>query len=61
MYYTIFIAVTALLSLALAYVGLYLAVRPSGQRHRRRIAVVLCFVSTVVAFVAAIYIGSKSR
>lgn len=37
-----------------AYVGLYLAVRPSGQRHRRRIAVVLCFVFSVVAFVAAI-------
>lgn len=58
---TILMAVAALLSLTLGYVGLYLAVRPLGQGHPKRIAVVLCFVFSVVALLAAIYIGSNSR
>lgn len=61
MYHTVLIGVAALLSLTLAYLGLHLAVRPLRQGHRKRIAAVLCFVFSAVAFVVAIYIGSKSR
>ena len=60
MYDTIFSWVAVVLSLALAYVGLYLAFRPLGQEHRKRVLIVLCFVCSAVALMAAMYIGSKS-
>jgi len=56
----ILIWVAVLLSLALTYVGLNLAVRPLGCEHRKRIVMLLCFVCSAVALVAALYIGSKT-
>ena len=53
-------AILILLSLALTYVGLYLAVRPLGHEHRKRVPIVLCLVGSVVALMAAMYIGSKN-
>ena len=52
--------VAVLLSLALTYVGLNLAVRPLGREHRKRIVMLLCFVCSAVALVAALYIASKT-
>jgi NO-binding membrane sensor protein with MHYT domain len=60
MYDTILTWIPVLLSLALSYVGLYLAVRPLGHEHRKRVPIVLCFVGSVVALMAAMYIGSKN-
>lgn len=60
MYDTILMWILVLLSLALTYVGLYLAVRPLGHEHRKRVAIVLCFVGSVVALMAAMYSGSKN-
>lgn len=60
MYDTIWIWVSVLLSFALTYVGLYLAVRPLGHEHRKRAVIVLCFVCSAVALLAAMYIGSKN-
>jgi len=60
MYDTILMWVSVLLSLALAYVGLYRAVRALGHEHRKPVATVLCFVFSAVALVAAMYIGSKN-
>jgi uncharacterized membrane protein YhaH (DUF805 family) len=56
----ILIWVAVLLSLALTYVGLNLAVRPLRHEHRKRIVMLLCFVCSAVALVAALYIGSKT-
>ena len=62
MYDTILIWVPVLLSFALTYVGLYLAVHPLGHEHehRKRVVIVLCFVCSAVALMAAMYIGSKN-
>jgi len=51
-----------LLSFALTYVGLYLAVRPFWHEHedRKRVVIALCFVCSAVALIAAMYIGSKN-
>lgn len=60
MYDTMWIWVPVLLSFALTFVGLYLVVRPSGQEHRKRVVIVLCFVCSAVALLTAMYIGSKN-
>lgn len=62
MYDTIWIWVPVLLSFTLTCVGLYLAVRPLGQEdeHRKRVVIVLCFVCSAVALMAAMYIGAKN-
>lgn len=61
MYDTILIWVSVLLSFALTFVGLNLAIRPAKQEHehRKRVEIFLCFVCSVVALIAAMYIGSK--
>ena len=56
----ILIWVAVLFSLALTYVGLHLAGRPFGHEHRKRIVMLLCFVCSAVALMAALYIGSKT-
>ena len=60
MYDTILIWVSVLLSFALTYVGLYLAVRPLRHERRKLVLIVLCFVCSAVALVAAMYIGSRN-
>lgn len=60
MYDTILISVAVLLSLALTYVGLYLAVRPFRHEYRKRIVILLCFACSAVALMAAMYIHSKN-
>ena len=60
MYDTILISVAVLLSLALTYVGLYLAVRPLRHAYRNPIVILLCFVCSAVALMAAMYTGSKN-
>ena len=57
---TILMWVAVLLSFALTYFGLCLAVRPLGHEHRNRAVIVLCFVCSAVALIAAMYIGSKN-
>jgi len=57
---TILISVAVLLSLALTYVGLYLAVRPLRHAYRNPIVILLCFVCSAVALMAAMYIRSKN-
>jgi hypothetical protein len=60
MYDNILISAAVILSLALTYVGLHLAVRPSGREHRNRAVIVLCFVCSAVALMTAMYIGSRN-
>jgi predicted Na+-dependent transporter len=60
MYDIILISLAVLVSLALTYVGLYLAVRPLRHEHRKRIVILFCFVCSAVALMAAMYIGSKN-
>jgi len=60
MYDTILISVAFLLSLALTYVGLYLAVRQMRHEYRNPIVILLCFVCSAVALMAAVYIRSKN-
>jgi len=60
MYDSILIWVPLFLSLALTYIGLYLAVRPLRHEHRRRLVVVLYFVFAALALMAAMYSGSKN-
>ncbi len=60
MHETISIWVTILLSVALSYVGLYLVVRPLRHERRKRIVILLCFVCSAVALMAALYMGSKN-
>ena len=60
MYDAIWIWIPVLLSFALTYVGLYLAIRPWGHEHRKRVVIVFCLVCSAVALMAAMYIGSKT-
>ena len=60
MHDSIWMWVFVLLSLGLICVPLYLVVHPSGNEHRKRVVIVLCFVCSAVALMAAIYIGSKN-
>ena len=60
MHDTLFIWVAVLLSLVLSYVGMYLAVRPLGHEHHKRIVILLCFVCSAVALTTAMYIGAKN-
>ena len=60
MYDTILMWVPLLFSFALTCVGLYLTVRPFGREDRKRVVIVLCFVCSAVALLAAMYIGSKN-
>jgi hypothetical protein len=59
---TILIWGSLLVSFALTYVGLYLAVRPLWDEHkdRKRVVIVLCFVCSAAALIAAMYVGSKN-
>jgi heme/copper-type cytochrome/quinol oxidase subunit 4 len=60
MYDAILIWGPVLLSFVLTFVGLYLVVRQTGHEHRKRVVIVLCFVCSAIALMAAMYIGSKS-
>jgi hypothetical protein len=60
MYDTMFISVAVLLSLALTYFGLYLAVRPLRHEYRNPTVILFCFVCSAVALMAAMYIRSKN-
>jgi len=58
---TVFIGLAVLLGLALAYVGVSLAVRCLPEERPRRMAVVLCFVFSAVVLLVAIYVASRSQ
>lgn len=53
------IGLAILLGLVFAYVGVHLAVGRLAQDHRKRTAIVVCFVGSVLALLVAIYIASR--
>jgi hypothetical protein len=59
MYDTILIGVAALLNLILAYVGLYVAVRPVEQEKRKRPILIGCFAVSALALIVAVYLAAR--
>jgi hypothetical protein len=58
MFDTILIGVAALLNLALAYAGLYVAVRPlEGEKRKRRVLNV-CMAGSAIALIVAVYVAA---
>jgi hypothetical protein len=60
MYDTILIGVAALLNLILAYVGLYVAVRPVEQEKRKRPILIGCFAVSALALFVAVYLAARA-
>jgi hypothetical protein len=57
---TILIGIGALLNLVLAYLGLYVAVRPVEDERRKRQVLKWCFGASALALIFAVYVAARA-